>query len=253
MRRRSRRSGKLSTTSPRTSKRARTLAELIDALPPERSAAAFTHTSWAGERSDSYERLEFLGDSVLELALAHELYRRFPDFSEGQMAKIRSHVVSRASCAVVAHELELGDRVVAIAPATDEIARLASNRNVLAAVLEAAIAALYLEHGFEKIAPAVVAAFDSRIEYALTNQVDHKTELQETLARSGRSVSYALLNADGPPHSRTFTAAAVIDGEEAGVGRGASKKAAEQNAAREALARLSGEAGETDPASPRSG
>ena len=105
-------------------------------------------------------------------------------------------------------------------------------------MLEAVLAALYLEHGFEAIAPAIVGAFDSRIEYALTNQVDHKTELQETLARSGRSVSYALLNAEGPPHNRTFTSAAVIDGEEAGVGRGSSKKAAEQNAAKEALVRL---------------
>ena len=180
---------------------------------------------------------------MLELALAHELFDRFPDFDEGQMAKIRSHVVSRASCAIVARELGLDERLIEAAseaPARDELARLAANRNVLAAVLEAAIAALYLEHGFEKIAPAIVAAFNGRVEFALTNQVDHKTELQETLARTGRSVSYALLNSEGPPHDRTFTSAAVIDGEEAGVGRGSSKKAAEQNAAREALARLAG-------------
>jgi len=247
MPRRSKPSGKLSTTSAPTSKPKKTpdLAELIAALPTERAAAAFTHTSWAGERSDSYERLEFLGDSVLELALAHELYNRFPDFDEGQMAKIRSHVVSRASCAVVARELGLGERLIEAGADTagGELARLAGNRNVLAAVLEAALAALYLEHGFEAIAPSIVAAFESRIDFALTNQVDHKTELQETLARSGRSVSYALLNADGPPHNRVFTSAAVIDGEEAGVGRGSSKKDAEQNAAREALSRLAAEEG----------
>jgi ribonuclease-3 len=124
---------------------------------------------------------------------------------------------------------------------------------VLAAVLEAALAALYLEHGFEPIRAAIVAAFESRIDYALTNQVDHKTELQETLARRGRSVSYALLNADGPPHNRLFTSAAIIDGEEAGVGRGSSKKAAEQNAAKEALARLTGEDAGTARASAGSG
>jgi ribonuclease-3 len=181
---------------------------------------------------------------VLELALAHELYDRFPDFDEGQMAKIRSHVVSRASCAVIARELGLGARLIETAADAggEELERLAGNRNVLAAVLEAALAALYLEHGFERIAPSIVAAFESRIDYALTNQVDHKTELQETLARSGRSVSYALLNADGPPHARTFTSAAVIDGEEAGVGRGTSKKEAEQVAARQALAGLGEEA-----------
>jgi ribonuclease III len=257
MRRRSKPSGRLSTTSAPTSKPTEPtpLEDLIAALPPERAAAAFTHTSWAEERANSYERLEFLGDSVLELALAHELYERFPDFDEGQMAKIRSHVVSRASCAVVARELALDQRLIATAtPAAGaELARLAGNRNVLAAVLEAALAALYLEHGFEAIAPSIVAAFESRIQFALTNQVDHKTELQETLARSGRSVSYALLNAEGPPHNRVFTSAAVIDGEEAGVGRGSSKKAAEQNAAKEALARLTPAAGDEAPASPGSG
>ena len=238
MPRRSRPSGRLSTTSPRTNK-PKTLGELIDALPPERAASAFTHASWAEDRVDSYERLEFLGDSVLELALAHELYTRFPDYDEGQMAKIRSAVVSRASCAIVARELDLGDRLVAEATdPSEELTRLATNRNVLAAVLESVLASLYLEHGFEPIAPAIVGAFNGRIEFALNNQVDHKTELQEQLARSGRSVSYALLNAEGPPHDRAFTSAAVIDGEEAGVGRGSSKKAAEQNAAREALARL---------------
>jgi ribonuclease-3 len=114
---------------------------------------------------------------------------------------------------------------------------------VLAAVLEAVLAALYLEHGFEAVAGPLVDAFESRIEFALTNQVDHKTELQETLARLGRSVSYSLLEAEGPPHQRTFTAAAMVDGEQAGVGRGSSKKAAEQHAAREALAKFSVEDG----------
>ena len=188
---------------------------------------------------------------MLELALAHELFERFPDFDEGQMAKVRSHVVSRASCAVVARELGLGDRLVAAAEGqgTDELRGLASNRNVLAAVLEAALAALYLEHGFEPIAGAVVGAFEGRIEYALTNQVDHKTALQEQLARIGKSVSYALLNSEGPPHARTFTSAAVIDGEEAGAGKGSSKKAAEQAAAKQALSRLGEEVAGANPAS----
>jgi ribonuclease-3 len=176
---------------------------------------------------------------VLELAIARALYERFPDFNEGRMAKIRSHVVSRASCAVVSRGLELGQRLRENAALpTEEVERLARNRNVLAALLEAALAALFLEHGFEKIEGAIVGAFESRIEYANTHQVDHKTELQETLARSGRSVSYIVLDVEGPPHERLFTAAALVDGEEAGVGRGRSKKDAEQLAAREALGNL---------------
>jgi len=174
---------------------------------------------------------------VLELVIAHALYERFPDYSEGQLAKLRSHVVSRASCAVVAEELRLGDRLLAEAsgPDTEEQRGLVHNRNILAAILEAVLAALYLEHGFGPIAPAIVEAFGSRIDYALSNQVDHKTELQETVARLGRTVAYFVLDAVGPAHKRTFTMAATIDGEQAGTGVGSSKKAAEQLAAREAL------------------
>jgi ribonuclease III len=247
MPRRSRRSGKLSTTSPRTSSSGAPagtparLAELIQQLPPERVDKAFTHPSWAGDRSDSYERLEFLGDSVLELVVARALYDRFPDLTEGRLAKIRSHVVSRASCAVVARELDLGAQLVEtgkdVVP-TDELERLARNRNVLAALLEAVLAALYLEHGFEAIEAPIVEAFAEQIEYAATTHVDFKTELQEALAALGQQVSYTVLDVEGPPHDRVFTSAAVIDGDQAGVGIGASKKAAEQEAAREALEKV---------------
>jgi ribonuclease-3 len=239
MPRRSRPSGRPSTTSPRTSND-RTLGELIDELPAERAAAVFTHSSWAADRTASYERLEFLGDSVLELAVARALYDRFPEFTEGRMAKVRSHVVSRASCAVVSRDLGLGERLRREASSlpADEVERLSINRNVLAALLEAALAALYLEHGFEAVEPAVVAAFNPRIEYALTTHVDHKTELQEQLARTGRSVAYTVLDVQGPPHDRSFTAAAVIDGEVSGIGNGRSKKDAEQAAAQQALTTL---------------
>jgi len=201
----------------------------------------FTHTSWATNREDSYERLEFLGDSVLGLAIARELYERFPDYPEGQLAKIRAHVVSRQSCAVVGRRLDLGQKLIergsSSVPA-DELERLAVNRNVLAALVEAALGALYLEHGFEPIRESILAAFADRIDYALTTYVDYKTELQEELARRSQSVSYTVLEVEGPPHDRRFTCAAMIDGEQAGSGTGASKKAAEQNAAREALKSL---------------
>jgi ribonuclease-3 len=172
-------------------------------LPPALAETVFQHASWVDDRAASYERLEFLGDSVLELAVAHALYERYPDFSEGRLAKVRSHVVSRASCAVVARELDLGARLGEYAPelAPDELERLAVNRNVLAALL-------------------------------------HKTELQEVLARTGKQVMYVVLAAEGPPHDRHFTCAALVDGEQFGVGAGSSKKAAEQEAAREALAAL---------------
>jgi ribonuclease III len=238
-------SGRPSTTSRTTSKSTRSradLARLIDELPKKRLLHAFTHSSWAGDRSESYERLEFLGDSILGLAIAQELYERFPDYQEGRLAKIRAHVVSRQSCAVVGRRLQLGERLAQHAGTsdTDEISRLASNRNVLAALVEASLGALYLEHGFEPIRGAIVDAFADRIEYALQGHVDFKTELQEELARRGLTVSYSVVEVEGPPHDRRFTCAAVIDGEEAGVGNGASKKAAEQSAAREALEKIRG-------------
>ncbi len=159
---------------------------------------------------------------MLELAIAHALYDRFPDFEEGQMAKLRSQVVSRASCAVIAEELGLGTT----APRAPSRAREQRRRRASPAtgtcsppLLEAALAALYLEHGFEAVAGPIVEAFERRIEYALTHKVDHKTELQEELARRGRSVTYALLDSEGPAHERTFTAAALIDGVQAGVGK----------------------------------
>ena len=216
------------------------LGRLIGRLPEKRAGQVYTHASWASERSDSYERLEFLGDSVLELAIARALYDRYPDFTEGRLAKVRSHVVSRASCAVVARQLELGQQLAerGVDIPEDELDRLSRNRNVLAALLEAALAALFLEHGFEPIEEPIVQAFDERIEYALTSHVDYKTELQEALARRGNSVSYSVLEVEGPPHDRRFTCAAVVEGEQLGVGTGESKKSAEQEAAKLALVKL---------------
>jgi ribonuclease-3 len=216
------------------------LAQLIDELPAGSRDQVFTHTSWAPDRASSYERLEFLGDSVLELAIARALYDRFPEASEGRLAKIRAHVVSRTSCAGVAKELDLGARLRARAhplPAGGR-PRITRSRNVLAALLEAAIAAVYLEHGFERVEPAIVEAFLERIEYARTSHVDNKTELQEALARSGKQVAYVVLDVDGPAHDRRFVCAALVDGEQVGVGSGSTKKAAEQEAAQQVLASL---------------
>ena len=126
------------------------------------------------------------------------------------------------------------------APASPELGRLARNRNVLAALVEAVLGALYLEHGFEPIRAAVVDAFAAQIDYAVQGHVDFKTELQEELARRGLTVSYSVLEVEGPPHDRRFTCAAVIDGQEVGVGTAESKKAAEQAAAGEALERVRG-------------
>ena len=212
-------------------------------MPAALRERVFTHPSFVEDRSRSYERLEFLGDSVLDLAVAQALYERFPEFSEGRLTKVWAYVVSRASCAVVGRRLGLGSRLSegTNPPADpDELAALARNRNVVAKLVEAALGALYVVHGFEPIRAAVVAVFDERIEYALTSHVDHKTELQEELARRSKQVAYDIVAVEGPAHERLFTAVALIDGERHGAGVGSSKKAAEQAAAREVLERLLG-------------
>jgi len=203
----------------------------------------FTHVSWTEDHGASYERLEFLGDSVLELSAAHALYDRYPDFPEGPLSKARSHVVSRATCAVVAESLGLGERLIARAPAglEEDARRLAATPSVVGAVLEAALGALFVLHGFEAIEDAVVGAFAEHIETAVSSRVDPKSDLQEFLARTGRRVTYAELSAKGPPHDRRFMSAAVVDGEELGRGEGRAKKEAEQEAAREALAKVEAE------------
>ena len=137
--------------------------------------------------------------------------------------------------------LELGQRLLEHGGSegdADELERLSVNRNVLAALVEACLGALYLEHGFEPIRGPIVAVFTDRIEYALEGHVDFKTELQEELARRGKTVSYSVLEVEGPPHDRRFVCAAHVAGEQLGVGRGSTKKAAEQEAARQALEAL---------------
>jgi len=210
----------------------------------ERRRSAFAHASWASERGRSYERLEFLGDSVLGLSIARHLYERLPASREGDLARARAHVVSRSSCAVVGRELGLGELLVREAASQEPEAAAAApafaeSQTVLAELVEAAIGACFLEYGLDVVAPAIVEAFAGRVEYALAGHVDHKTVLQEELARQGRSVTYALVETTGPDHDRRFTSVATVDGAELGRGSGASKKASEQEAAREARERLS--------------
>jgi ribonuclease-3 len=197
----------------------------------------FTHSSWVAERGRSYERLEFLGDSVLSLAVTTELYRRFPEHSEGSLARLRAYVVSRATCAKVAARLGLPVFVRRFGAGHEqvELDQLVGNENILADMTESLIGAIYLTYGFDVVRPAVIEAFTEHISFAERSYVDFKTELQEQLAKTGRSVAYRLVETVGPPHAREFVLEAVVDGLTVGRGVGASKKRAEQDAAAEAL------------------
>ncbi len=200
----------------------------------------FTHASWSERRSDSYERLAFLGDSVLSLSVTAHLYPRFEAerYGAGRLTKIRAQAVSGRACKEVAEELGLPERLEAAAPASAPAAALTRTERVLASVLEAVIGACYLAFGFERTAEAVVEAFREQVEEALEHPEDNKSALQELLARRGETVDYTVTDEVGPPHNRTFEVAATVNGDVVGRGAGRSKKDAEQAAARAALREL---------------
>jgi ribonuclease-3 len=220
------------------------LAALVDELPAELRRQALTHSSWTERRIESFERLAFLGDSVLGLSVATEVFERFDGTVAGGLTKIHNQAVSGVSCAEVGRRLGVPEMLVANEPEemTGAIPAeiLLDGERPVPEATEALIGACYLAFGFERTAAAVVAAFEARIEHASENRIDFKSALQELLARRGARVSYEVTDATGPPHRRTFEVAAVVDSESIGVGTGRSKKAAEQVAAEQALLKLGG-------------
>jgi len=214
------------------------LIELLDKLPPDLAGRAFSHSSWVESRTEGYGRLAFLGDSVLGLAVASELFRTSPDADIGDLTKIHNQAVSGRACANVARDLQFIERLRKQAPqggAGVPVETLAASERTLASVCEAVIGACYLAHGFDPTGEAVIEAFMGEIDYARRERVDFKSELQERLARDGTTVTYEVVQEDGPPHDRIFEVRARVAGDEVGAGSGRSKKEAEQAAAAKAL------------------
>jgi len=214
-----------------------TLADLLDQLPEDLARQVFTHASWVEHRDESYERLAFLGDVVLSLAVSTAIYPRFEGYGAGRLTKLRAQAVSEQSCVDVARSLRIPERLEAAAPAG--VGRnadvLIESDRVLASICEAVIGAEFIAFGIDRVLPAVVNAFEDQIETALKNPVDHKSVLQEKLAQRSEVVDYRIDREEGPPHDRSFVAVAQVAGEEIGRGEGKTKKAAEQEAAERAL------------------
>ncbi len=218
------------------------LERLLEDLPDELAAPVFTHASWRSRRSESYDRLAFLGDSVLGLAVTTHLYGHDgAGVGAGDLTKVRAQAVSGRACRAVAERLGIAKRLQQAAPPEAEATAesLVQTERALASVLEAVIGACYLAEGYERTASAVVEAFTPEIEKALEHPADYKSTLQERLARNGELVSYEVVDERGPPHARTFQISAIVSGSEVGRGTGRSKKDAEQEAARTALKALS--------------
>jgi ribonuclease III len=218
------------------------LSALIAELPEDLRAQALTHSSWTELRVDSFERLAFLGDSVLALSVAGRVFENFGNLAAGGLTKIHNQAVSGVSCADVGMQLGVPEMLRANEPEDPTAAIpaevLLDGERPLPEATEALIGACYLAFGFERTAAAVAAAFEPRIEHASETRIDFKSALQELLARRGARVSYEVIAATGPPHRRRFEVVAIVDSERVGSGEGRSKKAAEQLAAEQALAQF---------------
>lgn len=222
---------------------AEALVDLVRELPDELRRLALTHSSWTEEQFQSYERLAYLGDSVLALAIAASIYERFPEVEAGGLTRIHNQTVSGASCAEVGGELGVPAMLAEAEPGVDDAIPakvLLAGSRPLPEVTEALIGACFLAFGFDRVALAVDAAFEQQVESAVEAPVDAKSALQELLARRRARVTYGVIGESGPAHQRTFEVEASVDGERVGTGAGRSKKAAEQMAAEEALKRLGG-------------
>ncbi len=200
---------------------------------------SLTHRSVSSEdpsRNDN-ERLEFLGDAVLQLVVTDLLYDRYPQLAEGQMAKVRAAVVSRPTLAEIAKSIDLGSEVE-LAPG-EERSGGRSKDSILGNALEAVIGAVYLDGGLEEARRVIHILWEERIaDRAKRPGVkDYKTRLQEHLARRGERPSYDV-EGSGPDHERSFKAVVTVAGKSLGSGEGKSKKEAEQASAREALETL---------------
>ncbi len=200
---------------------------------------ALTHKSYANEKKGlltDNERLEFLGDAVLDLAISHLIMEKFPNLSEGEMSKLRASVVNEGSLAVMAKGIGL-DQYLLLGHG-EELSGGRKKPSILADSFEAVIAAIYMDGGFEEAFRTVSGHF-SKLLSKTDLYIDYKTRLQEfTQERLKCMPVYNLKSTSGPDHARMFEVELQIEGRLYGTGNGKTKKEAEQEAAREALENL---------------
>ena len=202
---------------------------------------ALTHSSYANERWHnsllSNERLEFLGDSILGMAVAAYLYHNFPDRPEGELTRMRADMVCETSLALIANRLDLGRHL--LLGHGEERFGGRSRVSILADAVESVIAACYLDGGIEA-AKGVISRFVlCNVPVSKLQNVDYKTSLQELVQqKKNQTLRYQLVGESGPDHDKVFTAQVLLNNQVVGEGTGSSKKRAEQDAAREALEKL---------------
>ncbi len=205
-------------------------------------SAALTHPSFILEREGSEavnnQRLEFLGDAVVNLVVGQYLFERFPEKPEGELTKMRAALVCEGSLANAARRVNLGEYL--LIGKGERSCGGASRPSNLADAWEAMVGAIYLELGIDAVRPLVLDHLQPELEQVRKGHYgDYKTQLQEFVQRRREdSVSYSIIGEEGPDHAKEFTAVVQINGVSQAVGRGKTKKEAEQNAACRALVQL---------------
>ncbi|MBM7094140.1 MULTISPECIES: ribonuclease III [Alteribacter] len=206
---------------------------------------AFTHSSYVNEHRirphDDNERLEFLGDAVLELAISQFLFKTFDSMSEGEMTKLRAAIVCEPSLAKFAGELDFGEHV--LLGKGEEMTGGRTRPALLADVFESFIGALYLDQGLDAVYRFLEENVYPKVKQgAFSHMMDFKSQLQEYIQREGHGqVQYRIVQEKGPAHCREFVSEVWLEEENLGNGTGRSKKEAEQHAAQKALEKLAKE------------
>ena len=198
---------------------------------------AFTHTSYANERKiSSNEKLEFLGDAILEFVVSDYLYANYKKLKEGEMTKVRATVVCEESLHQVALKYHFDDLLYL--GKGEKLSGGNHKKAILADSVEAVIAAIFLDSGLEEAKKFILENLKEAIEQASKSvgQKDYKTVLQEKLQKHGTvHIEYSIIKEEGPDHDKTFVAEVKCNGKQLAVGQGNTKKQAEMEAARVAL------------------
>lgn len=201
---------------------------------------AFLHSS--ADMGDNYERLEFLGDAVLELVISELLYERLPSSTEGELTKTRAALVNEGALASVARNLKLGGYLMLGRGERNSGGQ--DKPSILADAVEALFGALYLDSGLDQAKKTAEILLGDSIDAVLSGGgfKDYKTKLQEYYHKKGTNdIKYIVFKEEGPPHERVFHVKLFIDGKDMAIGEGSSKKNAEQNAAEKAYAEICAE------------
>jgi ribonuclease III len=214
----------------------------IDCNSIEIYIKSLTHRSYAYQEninSRGNEQLEFLGDSVLSLVITSYLYKKYGNFSEGKMAKVRASLVNRKTLFKIARQINIGEHV--FLSENEESCMGRKKASILANSMEALIGAIYIDKGIDFAFDWVIKKYREDIDECIktTEIMDYKTHLQEVIrADYSKSVNYKMVRSDGPDHNKSFYSVAMIDDKIVGRGKGKSKKDSEQNAARDTLKKL---------------